>query len=289
EQLDFLEALKPHLADDWWFQMVYAFALEELGRLDEAGRLIERSLTANPKSAHSAHIKAHVLYELGENSTALDYLEGWLAGYPREGLMHCHISWHIALFALTVGRIDDAWRVYRTGVHPGGSWGPFINSSTDSVAFLWRAELAGQARDKQLWSELREYCLRYFPKTGLAFGDVHCGLACIAGGDDANVERILGELHDRVGSNRYPAGGVVPAIVSGFAAYEKGDWTAAIDTLEKALAEAVRIGGSRAQRDLVEHSLVAAYVKDGRVDAARKLIAARADRRPVVSVGGLAA
>ena len=36
EQVAFLEALRPHLADDWWFQAVYAFALEEVGRLDEA-------------------------------------------------------------------------------------------------------------------------------------------------------------------------------------------------------------------------------------------------------------
>jgi tetratricopeptide (TPR) repeat protein len=289
EQVAFLETIKPQLADDWWFQMVYAFALEEVGRLDEASALIERSMAACPRSAHGAHIKAHVLYEQGENRAGLAYLQGWMPPYPRDGLMHCHISWHIALFALTEGHIDDAWRVYRAGVHPGGAWGPFINVSTDSAAFLWRAELAGQKRNPLLWSELRDYCLRHFPKTGLAFGDVHCALSCVATGDSANVGRILDELNERVASNRYPAGGVVPALVSGFAAYEAGNWRAAIDSFEKALPETVRIGGSRAQRDLAEHTLVAAYLKDGRPDAAKKLIANRVDRHPMVSVSGIAA
>src|SRR5262245_11151008 len=78
EQVEFLEGLKPHLADDWWFQGVYAFALEEHGRLDEALELIERSMATNPGNAHGAHIKAHVLYEQGADRVALDYLDGWL-------------------------------------------------------------------------------------------------------------------------------------------------------------------------------------------------------------------
>src|SRR5690242_5552210 len=130
EQVEFLETLRPHLADDWWFQSVYAFALEEVGRLDEAFGLIERSMATNPKNAHGAHIKAHVLYEQGEDRAALDYLDAWLPTYPREGLMHCHISWHVALFALMLGNTDRAWQVYQAQVHPGGAWGPALNVAT---------------------------------------------------------------------------------------------------------------------------------------------------------------
>jgi pentatricopeptide repeat protein len=49
----------------------------------------------------------------------------------------------------------------------------------------------------------------------------------------------------------------------------------------------VRIGGSRAQRDLIVNTLLAAYVKDGRVEAARTLLEARVDRRPSVPIEGL--
>ena len=117
EQVAFLEPLRPYLAGDWWFQMVYAFALEEVGRLDEAMAEIDRSMAANPASAHGAHIRAHVLYEMGEDAAALDYLDGWLPAYPRDGLMHCHISWHVAMFALVLGRTEQAWRVYLSLIH----------------------------------------------------------------------------------------------------------------------------------------------------------------------------
>ena len=56
--------------------------------------------------------------------------------------------------------------------------------------------------------------------------------------------------------------------------------------LEHALPQTVRIGGSRAQRDLVEMTLVAAYIRADRPDQARALVARRADRQPAIGVVG---
>lgn len=288
EQVAFLEALRPHLAKDWWFQAVYAFALEEVGRLDEALDLIERSMAANPRNAHGAHIKAHVLYERGEDRAALDYLDSWLPAYPREGLMHCHISWHVALFNLILGDAQHAWQIYQAQVHPGGAWGPALNVATDAPAFLWRAELAGQARRPALWKEVHDYAQKSFPRAGIAFVDVHRALASVAAGDADSIAAIVSELEQRAASGRSPAGDVVPRLATGLAAFGRGDWTAAMAALEPALAETVRIGGSRAQRDLVENTLLAAYLKAGRAGDARRLVAAHAERRPSVPVAGLA-
>jgi tetratricopeptide (TPR) repeat protein len=287
EQVEFLDALRPHLADDWWFQGVYAFALEEYGRLDEAFALIESSMAQNPKNAHGAHIKAHVLYEMGEDRTALDYLDSWLPTYPREGLMHCHISWHVALFALMLGDTERAWKVYQAQVHPGGAWGPALNVATDAPAFLWRAELAGHARRPELWDEVHAYGRKSFPKPGIAFVDVHRALASVAAGDRDGIATFVAELEQRAASGRSPAGDVVPRLAHGLAAFADSDWTKAITVLESALAATVRIGGSRAQRDLIQNTLLAAYLKAGRDDDARKMVAAYADRRPSVPVAGL--
>ena len=96
------------------------------------------------------------------------------------------------------------------------------------------------------------------------------------------------ELEQRAAAGRSPAGEVVPRLAAGLAAYGRGDWARAIAALEPALAGTVRIGGSRAQRDLIENTLLAAYLKDGRAADARRLVAAHADRRPSVPVAGLA-
>jgi hypothetical protein len=83
-------------------------------------------------------------------------------------------------------------------------------------------------------------------------------------------------------------GSVVPALAEGFAAFARDDWNAAIRVFEEALPETVRIGGSRAQRDLVEHTLLAAYLRAGRMEDAATLIARREHRRPAVEVAGFA-
>jgi hypothetical protein len=287
EQLEFLEALEPHLSDDWWFQAVHAFALEEVGQLDEALDLIERSMATNPANAHGAHIKAHVLYEQGEDRAALDYLDSWLPGYPREGLMHCHISWHVALFNLILDDTQRAWQIYRSQVHPGGAWGPALNVATDAPAFLWRAELAGFDRREPEWKDVHDYAHKSFPRAGIAFVDVHRALTAVAVDDAEAIARVVKELEERAASGRSPAGDVVPRLASGLAAYGRSDWAAAITALEATLAGTVRIGGSRAQRDLIENTLLAAYLKAGRAGDAKRMLAARTDRRPSVPVAGL--
>jgi Tfp pilus assembly protein PilF len=166
ELYELLAGLAPHYGEDWWYLSMLAFAACECGRLDEAARLIERSLAGNPVSAHGAHVKAHVLYETGETQAGYEFLERWLPQCAREGLMHCHLSWHVALFALTLGKRERAWEAYRTGVHPGGSWGPPLNVATDAPSFLWRAELAGEARQPGLWREARDYASERFPRAG---------------------------------------------------------------------------------------------------------------------------
>lgn len=283
-----LGGLAPHYGDDWWFLLVHAFAAGESGRLDLALDLIVRSLEGNPRSAHGAHVFAHVLYEKGEPQRAYAYLDTFMPGFAREGLMHCHLSWHVALLALELGHTGRAWEVYRADVHPGGAWGPPINVASDTPAFLWRAELAGAPRRHELWREVHEYVGRSFPKAGLAFADVHRAVACAAMGDAAGLERLIGELRARLEAGKAPAGEVVPRLAEAFSAFARGDWERAIALFEQALPETVRIGGSRAQRDLVEHTLLAAYLRAGRADAARRTIARRLDRRPTVNVAGLA-
>jgi tetratricopeptide (TPR) repeat protein len=277
EQLyQLLDSLAPAYGQDWWFDTVHSFAACETGRLDLAWTLIERSLAKNPRHAHAAHFRTHVLYERGESAEALDYLEDWMPGLDKRSLVHCHLSWHVALAALAAGRRERAWEAYRAGVHPGGAWGPPLNVVTDAASFLWRAELAGEPRSAQRWREVHDHALRSFPKAGVAYADVHSLLACVADGDTPSLERLTGEICQRIADGRYPPGEVVIWIADGFAAYAAGNWSDAIRCLERALPQTARIGGSRAQRDLVDLTLVAAYIRADRPDEASALIERRA-------------
>ena len=78
-------------------------------------------------------------------------------------------------------------------------------------------------------------------------------------------------------------------IAAGFAAYANSQWDEAIRLLEEALPETVRIGGSRAQRELVDHTLIAAYLKAGRPADAHRVVEQHIERRATVAVAGFAA
>ena len=286
EQLEFLRSLAPHYGDDWWFLGMLAFAACECGELDEAWDLIERSRAGNPRNAYVAHNRVHVLLEKGESNSAADYLNEWMADCPKEAILHCHLSWHVALFELELGRPERAWEIYRADVHPGRAWGPPILIATDAPAFLWRSELAGQPRRPDLWCEVREYADRSFPHARIAFADVHRAVA-YAIGDHAALEQLTRELREGMETGTLPVGPVTETLVEAFGAFAESDWGRAITLFERALPEIVRIGGSRAQRDLVGHTLVAAYLKAGRAGDAHNLIARRVARRAAVDVKGL--
>ena len=191
EQLAQMEVLASDYGDDWWFLSTHAFALSEVGRIEPARKLIDRSLEIYPRNAHGAHVYSHVLYENGEDAAGLAYLEEWLKVFPREAQLHCHLNWHVALWNLELGNFERARRVFEDNVRPGGSWGPPINTLSDSASFLWRSQLAGQRNESSDWQAVRDYALKEFPKAGVTFADVHAALAFAAAGDTASLQTLI--------------------------------------------------------------------------------------------------
>ena len=285
--LALLDGVATQYGDDWWFLGLHAFAAIEAGDVDAGRRRVERALALHPKSANAAHVFAHACYERGDDGAGADFLEAWMPSYSPEGTLHCHLSWHVALFAVARGDLDTAWAVYCDRIAPGASWGPPMNTLTDSSSLLWRAELAGAPHNDDAWRDVSEYARTTFPKAGIPFADAHTALACAAAGDTFALDDLARGLRDTQGAGRHPASPVVLALSDAFAAFARGDYAATIARLTPVLDEHVRIGGSRAQRDLVELTLLAAHLRAGRRADAEALLARRPARRARVPVAGL--
>jgi tetratricopeptide (TPR) repeat protein len=269
DQLALLAPLADVYGDDWWYRSLLAFAELELGLFDRALPNIEASLEAFPRNANAAHIRSHLYYEVGERSAGLAFLSEWARDYPRGGALHCHVSWHQALWSLELGRTDEAWRIYRQSLRPNAAWGPQINVLTDCASFLFRAELAGEPRQPELWRELSGYATTWFPDPGVGFADLHAALAHAIAGNGEALERIIR-------NPKGPAADIVVPMAGAFAAFARADWDGTIAAIEPHLGAHERFGGSRAQRDLVEYALVGAMLRSGRpVDDVARRIAAR--------------
>jgi hypothetical protein len=73
---------------------------------------------------------------------------------------------------------------------------------------------------------------------------------------------------------------LIPDLALGFAAYVEGDHAKASDHLLRRAGDFARLGGSHAQREVFEDTLIHALTRAGRLDEATILIRARLDRRP---------
>jgi hypothetical protein len=129
---------------------------------------------------------------------------------------------------------------------------------------MWRAELAGQLRDPVRWRDVAEYAKREFPKAGVTFSDVHSALAYAVSGDATAHQTLATQLRDRQAAGKLAAGPIVPALADAFGACARADWQAVVRAIEPLLGEHERIGGSRAQRDLIEYTLATALMRTGR-------------------------
>ncbi|MDB5374463.1 MAG: Tetratricopeptide repeat [Belnapia sp.] len=284
---DLMDRLAPHYGADWWFGAMHGMALSEAGEGAAARPLIERSLAARPDNAWGAHALAHVCYESGETDTARAFLRGWLPGYPPAGSLHGHLAWHLALGEIEAGDAAAAWQVFLAACAPESHAGPARLKLTDAVSFLWRWELAGQPRDAARWRSILEFARANFPRPGFAFADLHVALAEAAAGDGDALAAWVAEVEALRRAGRYPSGPVLPALAAGFAAFARQDYAGAIAAIAPVAAARERIGGSRAQMDLVEFTLLRATVEAGRLEALPGLLAARRRGPAPAPVAGL--
>src|SRR5215813_5851780 len=272
---ELMDTVAPHYGDDYWFLSYHALALSEDGRLTEARPKIERSVALNPKNAHGAHGFAHVSYESGEPDTARAFLLPWLAAYPRDGFFYGHLSWHLSLVEMALGHWDEAQVVYRDAIERDRHSGGPQQKISDGCAFLWRSELAGQPRDAAAWRVMYDYAGEAMPRPSSGLPDLHVILAHAVMGDDAAIEARNREIEELAASGRYPSGSYLPALARGFVAFERWDFAATIEALAPLASQNERIGGSRAQHDLIEFTLLKAYLAAGRLEEAKRLLGAR--------------
>jgi tetratricopeptide (TPR) repeat protein len=286
---ELMDSVGPHYGDDYWFLSYHAMALSEDGRLAEAWPKIERSVALNRKNAHAAHGFAHVCYESGEPDTAREFLLPWLAEYPRDGFFYGHLSWHLSLVEIALGHWAEAHELYRDAIELARHSGGPQQKMSDGCAFLWRSELAGHPRDAAAWRAICDYAGEALPRPGSGLADLHVILAHAVMGDDAALESCNRQIEELAAAGRYPSGSYLPALARGFAAFERADFAATIEALAPLAGQNERIGGSRAQHDLIEFTLLKAYLGARRLEEAKGQLSARRPGASSVPVEGIMA
>jgi tetratricopeptide (TPR) repeat protein len=285
ERLQLTEQVAPSYGDDdWWFLSAHAFSLHEVFRIEESREKVTRSLALRRDNYAGAHSMAHVQIESEEMEEGASFLGGWLPEHDRRGGLYSHIAWHLALFELFQGNEQRALELYESEIRPGKAERPAaLIILADSASLLWRCEMFGEREigtDRASWEALGDFSTEAFPPVGASFADLHRVLAYAAAGDADSLGTLIDGLKTAQREGRLPAGEVVPVLAEAIAAFAAEDYDGAVRLLQPFEDEIGRVGGSHAQWQVFEDTLLEAYLRSGGVDMAASLLRKRIDRQP---------
>jgi len=275
QRMAFLERLAPAYGDDWWFNSALAFTYHEVDRYEESRRLSERSLQQYPGNANASHNLAHIYFETLDTEAGAAFLDEWMTGYDRRASFHCHLAWHQAMFELHQGRYARALEVFQRDIV--GAVNPRL-AMIDGSALLWRFRLDGWQEEPLAWRPLADLAERV-SRPGFVFGEIHAALAYAACGDETALAKLVDGLRALDAKGHPIAGTVALPMVQGTAAFVAGDHAGALAHLEPVEGEFHRVGGSHAQWELFEETMVACYLALERYDDAIRLVRRRLQRR----------
>jgi hypothetical protein len=243
--------------DDWYFLGQAAFAASEVAEYEASRDYAARSFAANPHNADAAHATAHTFLETGAIAEGAAWLESWLRNWDTPSTFACHLRWHVAYFAIADGRAEE--------VDPSGVLAfhdNFVSVLMDSASLLWRLRLAGV--EDLPWTAIAD--LPSGP--GYSLSNFHRAFVLAALGDFDGLSEWCGRLR-----------GVAAVVSYAIGAHARGDFAHAATTLESVEPDWVRLGGSRAQLEVIDDTLIDALARVGRrADAVARLDARLARR-----------
>jgi len=261
-----------------YVQGIYAFGLEENADYRQAETRARAALDENARDVWAVHALAHVFEMEGSQRAGVAFLTrtapDWEASY-----FAVHNWWHRGLYHLELGEIDKVLTLYDDFVRGRRSteWLDIVDAS----ALLWRLALFGAdvtERAAQLASDIAPL-MDAAPV--YAFNDWHAVMAFGLDGRHRRNEQVLADNRRlTVGTNRVAAGQAGLALLEGFSAFAAGQPDRALDLMIDIRQVANAVGGSHAQRDVIDLTLIAAAGRAGDRSLARALADERVARKP---------
>jgi tetratricopeptide (TPR) repeat protein len=257
-----------------------AFGLEETGayaRAEAAGRA---ALNLEPRDAWAHHAVTHVLEMQGRAREGIAWMRGRQSDWAEDNFFAVHNWWHLALYHLDQGELDEALALFDDAVR--GSHSTLVLDLVDASALLWRLRLRGVDLGGR-WHEVAQGWLPHAGNVHYAFNDAHAMMAFVSDAQDEAIgaveaaqQRAMASAGDNALFNREVGVPLSEAI----RAFAEGDCARTVELLRPMRSIAHRFGGSHAQRDLIDLTLLEAAQADGQLALARALATERVDAKP---------
>jgi hypothetical protein len=253
-----------------------AFGLEETGRYARAEKLGRQAVELEPRDGWGQHAVAHVMEMQNRRREGVAWMRANQAGWSEGSFFAVHNWWHLALFHLGLDQIDEVLALVDGPVC--GNPTPVVLEMIDASAMLWRLQLRGVDVDTR-WQALAE---RWTPLAGAgnyAFNDMHAMMAFTGAGRDDCAAALLNAQAAAMQAEGDNAGftrEVGHAATLAIQAHAEGRYGEVVQLLRPIRHIANRFGGSHAQRDLIDLTLIDAARRDGQHALLQALLNERA-------------
>jgi tetratricopeptide (TPR) repeat protein len=264
----------PHTA---FVRGMSAFGLEESGHYGQAIDAGLAAIATNPDDVWAIHAVVHTHEMLGRVDDGVRFMRAEATDWRTGNLFTVHNWWHLALFELEAGRPDRALEIYDAEIHTDASLCVPIEM-LDASALLWRLYL-DRAETGKRFATLADAWATTATVTGepwYVFNDLHAVMAFAGSGriDDANgVVSRLQEWLDAGpnGTNAMMTADVGLPACRAVVAFAEDRHDDVIDELLPIRRTFARFGGSHAQRDALQRTLLESALRARRWDLARAL------------------
>jgi len=238
----------------------HAFSLEEVGRYPEAERAALSALDLDPADLWARHALTHVYESTDQQGPALEMLRSSEHLWSEQDLLATHIWWHVALRLISVGDHDEVIAIF-DHIWPSATTAFRL---CDATSLLWRLEL----HDVEIggrWAAVADRWANIDERHTSGFLDVHAAMAFARSPDHHGAQPFWDGLaaprSDLGSENAHTFETVVRPLVWAIRSFADGSNEAAAEALLDAAADSARIGGSIAQRDVIELTRAAAKAR----------------------------
>ena len=269
---------------------MHAFGLEETGDYAAAEAQGRRSVELEPRDSWAWHAVAHVHEMRNAVSDGIAWLEPNRAVWSNGSFLGCHNTWHLALFHLERDDHDAVLRLYDEAI--GGTGSTVVLDMLDASAMLWRLHLRGVGGVGGVglgdrFNAIADRWTTAWADAGgagqYAFNDLHAMIAFVGADRPELQQRVVdaqqAALHSGVDNASFTRD-VGQAATSAIQAFGRGDYARCVGLLRPVRSMAHRFGGSHAQRDLLDLTLIEAAARSGDKPLAAALAAERLALKP---------
>lgn len=256
-----------------------AFGLEEMGDYARAEKLGRAAVEIEPRDGWAQHAVAHVMEMQSRQRDGIAWMRANPEAWTKESFLQVHNWWHLALFHYDLGETDQVLALYDGPIY--GTPSAMALNMVDASAILWRLHLGGiDVGDR--WTALAAN----WPKAGAgdyAFNDAHAMMAFVGAGLDGPALALLEAQREAMGGGGDNAAftrDVGHPLTLAIKAFGEAKYTEAMQLIRPIRAIANRFGGSHAQRDVIDLTLIEAALRAGDGALARALTAERSMARP---------